>query len=62
MGHTYGTIEETLELMQVTKKDHLLNTLERFHIYDNTKRKLKMNDTYADAHNRIFDLITNNPN
>jgi hypothetical protein len=61
-GHAYGTIEETMEIMQVTKEGHLLNTLELFHIYDLSKRKLQMNDTYADAHNPIFDLTINNPN
>jgi hypothetical protein len=32
-GHTYGTIEETMEIMQLNKKGHLLNTLEHFYIF-----------------------------
>jgi hypothetical protein len=44
-GHAYGTIEETMDIIQTTKKGHLLNTLERFYEYDLSKKKLKMNDT-----------------
>jgi hypothetical protein len=57
MGHAYGTTEETMEIIQTTKKDHLLNTLERYYIYDLSKMKLQMNDAYTDTHNPIFDLI-----
>jgi hypothetical protein len=51
-----GTAEETMQMMQV------LNTLERFHRYDLSEKELQMNDTFADVHSPIFDLIINNPN
>jgi hypothetical protein len=46
-GHAYDTIEETMEVIQTAKKGHLLNTLERFYIYDLSGRKLQMNDTHT---------------
>jgi hypothetical protein len=42
-------------------KGHLLNTLERLYIYELSKKKLQMNNSYTDTHNPIFDLIINNP-
>jgi hypothetical protein len=61
-GHAYGKIEETMDVIHVTGKGRLLNTLERFYIYDLSKNKLQMNDTYTDTYNPIFDLsIKNNP-
>jgi hypothetical protein len=57
MGHTYGIINYTLEILYIEKKRQLLNTLEIFHIYNLNKLKKQMNDTFADTHNPIFDLI-----
>jgi hypothetical protein len=45
-GHTYDTIEETMEVLQIKKKGQFLNTLERFHIYDMSRKKLQMNGTF----------------
>jgi hypothetical protein len=59
-GHTHGTINETLDILHTKKKGHLLDTLERYYIYNLSKQKLHMNDTYADKHNPIFELIINN--
>jgi hypothetical protein len=41
-GHTYGTMEETIEILQINKKGHLLNTLEHFHIYNLSNKKLQI--------------------
>jgi hypothetical protein len=48
-----------MEILHIEKKGHLLNTLERFHIYSVSKQKLQMNDTFSDIHNPIFGLIIN---
>jgi hypothetical protein len=50
--HTYNTIKETLEVLHIKKKGQFLNTLERFHIYDLSRQKIQMNDTFADIHNK----------
>jgi hypothetical protein len=46
-GHTYDTFEEILDVLQI-KKGQFLNTLERFHIYNFSRKKLQMNATFAD--------------
>jgi hypothetical protein len=60
-GHGYGKMEETVDVIHITREGHLLNTLDRFHMYDLSKEKLQMNDTYADTFNPIFDQLLNNP-
>jgi hypothetical protein len=53
-------MEETVDIIHMAEKGHLLNTLERFYIYDLSKKKLQMKDTYTDTYNPIFDLLINN--
>jgi hypothetical protein len=47
----------TSYILKKEKKGPLMNTLECFHIYNLSKDNLQMNDTYADTHNPIFNLI-----
>jgi hypothetical protein len=46
-----------MEVLQIKNKAQFPNTLKRFHIYDLSRQKLQMNDTFTDIHNPIFDLI-----
>jgi hypothetical protein len=39
----------------------MLNTLEKFHIYKETKKDNQINDRHTVAHNTIFDVILNTP-
>jgi hypothetical protein len=48
-GHTYGTIENTLNILHCEKKGPLMNTLEQFHIHRLAKDNLQLNDTYTDT-------------
>jgi hypothetical protein len=41
----YDTIDKTMEILHI-QKGHILNTLKRFHIYNLTLHKQRMNDTY----------------
>jgi hypothetical protein len=34
IGHTYGTLEDTMQVVNIQNKGPHLNTLERFHIYE----------------------------
>ena len=36
-NHTFGPIEEVMNIVYITKKGKLMYTLERFHIYNETK-------------------------
>jgi hypothetical protein len=47
MGHTYDTIKEIMEVLQI-KTGQFLNKLERFHIYDLSRKKVQMNGAFAD--------------
>jgi hypothetical protein len=59
-GHTYSTINGASEVVNTNMKGQLLNIIKRFHIYNLSKQKQQMNDTFADTHNPIFNLIINN--
>ena len=50
-------MEETMNSVYVTKKGKLMDTLERFHIYDETKRNNRINDKNTVHQNIIFDTI-----
>jgi hypothetical protein len=49
-----------MDVIHIMGKVDLLNTLERFYIYDLSKKKLQMNDTYTDTYNPIFSLLIKN--
>jgi hypothetical protein len=61
-GHSYDTINKTLDILRTEEKVQLLNILERFYIYDLSRQGLQMNDTYSEKHNPIFELIINKHN
>jgi hypothetical protein len=46
-----------MKILCKEKKEPKLNTLERFYIYDLTKKGLQLNDTGTDVYNPIFDLL-----
>jgi hypothetical protein len=58
--HTYNTIDTTLKILHTEKKNRLLDTWERYHIYNFSKKRLHVNDTFANQYNPIFELIINN--
>jgi hypothetical protein len=58
--HDYDTIDKTMEILHIEKKGHKLNTLDRFHIYDRTKKGLQMNEPFTDIYNPIFDILLKN--
>jgi hypothetical protein len=51
-GHTYGTMEDTTEIV-----GKYLNKLEKYHIYETSRDKLHVNNTYIDTHNPIFEAL-----
>jgi hypothetical protein len=57
-GHEHNTIKDKMDILHIEKNGQLLNTLKHFHMYNLSKQKLRMNDTFTDTHNFIFDLIT----
>jgi hypothetical protein len=57
--HSYGPLEDTMKIRHLDRKGKLMNTWERFHIYKLSKEGIQLNDTYADTHNSIFKIISN---
>jgi hypothetical protein len=56
-GHTYGSIQNTMEILHTTQKGKYMNCLEKFHIYCSYKNKRQMNEILFDTRNPIFDII-----
>jgi hypothetical protein len=46
-----------MEIKTTGRKGKHLNTLERYHIYKDSKKKLHMNDTNIDTYNPIFEEL-----
>jgi hypothetical protein len=58
-GHTYGTINDTMDIIRKGKNGKHLNTLDKHYIHKISKNNLHMNDTYADTYNPIFETLHN---
>jgi hypothetical protein len=56
-GHKYGNIEDTMDIINVTQKGRLMNTIEKFHTYCAHKEDVHMNEILFDTYNSIFDAI-----
>jgi hypothetical protein len=56
-GHTYGKIEDTLNILHHKNKGSIMNSWEQSHIHRLTKNNLQLNDAYTDTWNPIFDLM-----
>jgi hypothetical protein len=55
--HTFGNIENTMEILQFQKKGTHLNTMEKFHIHKETLNNSHLNEEYTDTSNQIFNTI-----
>jgi hypothetical protein len=57
MGHAYGVMTDTMDIITTGRKGKHLNTLERNHIYRTSRENLHMNDRYIDTRNPIFKAL-----
>lgn len=55
--HSIGSMENIMEILHITRKRKMMNTLERFHIYNETKLDNQINDKCTVKPNIIFDTI-----
>jgi hypothetical protein len=55
--HSIGSMENIMEILHITRKPKMMNTLEKFHIYDETKLDNQITDTCTVKPNIIFDMI-----
>jgi hypothetical protein len=54
--HSFGPKNTTMDLLNLTSKGAMMNTLERLHIYNETNRDNQINDRHTVKPNAIFDL------
>jgi len=55
--HVIGPMDDIMEVVHVTKKGKLLDTLECFHIYKETKASNQINDRLTAKENAMFKTI-----
>jgi hypothetical protein len=56
-GHPYGSIENTMKVLQLASKGKYMNTLEKFRIFSITRKCLQINETYTDLTSPIYDIL-----
>ena len=56
-SHSFGPIQDTMQIIQYHAKGNHLNTSEKFHIYTEFKNDSHLNDERTIAPNKIFDTL-----
>jgi hypothetical protein len=56
-GHAHGSIQDVMEVIQVTKKGRYMNSIERFHMFCTQKKNRHMNEVLFDSKTPIFETI-----
>jgi len=56
-GHSFGPIDEIMNIIHYERKGKMLDTLEKFYIYRETKNGNQMNDRLTVPSNPIFETI-----
>jgi len=55
--HPIGYIEDTMTVLYITNKCRQMDTIEKFHIYKETKNSNQINDKNTVKPNIIFDIV-----
>jgi hypothetical protein len=50
-------MEDITEILHITKNGSMMNTLERFRIYNVTRLDIQISDKYTVKYNAVFDTI-----
>jgi hypothetical protein len=58
-GHTYGSIQDTMDIVHIARKGMYMNNIEKYHTYRTYKQNKLMNEITVDLHNPIFEVICN---
>ena len=59
-GHPLDTMENIMEVIHFAKKCRMMDALEKFHIYDATRKGIQINDRLTVQQNPIFEAILQN--
>jgi len=56
-SHSFGPIQDTMQIIQYQNKGNHLNTIERFYIYKEFIKDNHLNDEHNISPNSIFDTL-----
>ena len=56
-GHDFGPMEDIMDVIQYANKGKLMDTIERFHIYELTSKGSQINDRLTIQRNPIFETV-----
>ena len=56
-GHEFGPMESIMDIVQYANKGKMMDTIEKFHIYELTRRGSQINDKLTIQRNPIFETI-----
>jgi len=56
-SHTFGPIDQTMQVLQYREKGTHLNTIERFFIYTVFSKNNHLNDEHSISPNKVFDSL-----
>jgi hypothetical protein len=56
-SHSFGHIKEIMQILHITNKGAMMDTLERFHIHKLTKLGKRINDKNTATQNILFDTL-----
>ena len=56
-GHDFGPMENIMDVVQYTNKGRLMDTLEKFYIYELTCKGSQINDKLTIQRNPIFETV-----
>jgi hypothetical protein len=46
-----------MKILYIEKRDQMLDTYERFHIYEISKQNMQLNDNFAESYNPIYNIL-----
>jgi hypothetical protein len=52
-AHEYETMEKAKKIVHIEKKGQVLDTYERFHMFEISKQNIHLNDNFAETYNPI---------
>jgi len=55
--HSMGKIDDIMEILHITKKGRKMDTIEKYHIYKETKEGTQINDKNTIKPNKIYEAI-----
>ena len=59
-GHSFGPMQDIMQTVKFTSKGRIMDTLEKFYIFCETKLNKQINDKMTVKSNVIFDTIVRN--